>query len=110
VLARLSLANLSLTSLLLALALVHHLAIGKNIPLEMVADMFSRIGSRLIIEFVPKDDEKVKEMLSRKKDIYIDYSEEGFIAAFEKYFTITKKNIIPGSSRALYLMQKKDAD
>lgn len=96
--------------LLLALALVHHLAIGKNIPFDMIADMFSRMGKRLIIEFVPKEDEKVKEMLTNKKDIYINYSEVDFATAFERYFTIIKKNVIPGSSRALYLMLKKDAD
>jgi hypothetical protein len=95
--------------LLLALALVHHLAIGKNIPFDMITDMFSRMGSYLIIEFVPKEDEKVKEMLSNKKDIYINYSEANFATAFETHFTIIKKSVIPGSSRTLYLMQKKDA-
>lgn len=93
--------------ILLSLALIHHLTIGKNIPFNMVADMFSRMGNMLIIEFVLKDDEKVKEMLSQKKDIYTNYSEDDFAAAFEEYFTIIKKKVIPGSSRSLYLMQKK---
>jgi hypothetical protein len=92
--------------LVLALALVHHLAIGKNIPFEMIADFFQKISSRLIIEFVPKQDEKVQLMLARKKDIYHDYHEQAFIKSFEKYFAIVDRQIIPGSERILFLMSR----
>ncbi|HEY6503003.1 MAG TPA: class I SAM-dependent methyltransferase [Chitinophagaceae bacterium] len=104
---RSSFINRASTDLILALAVIHHLAIGKNISFEMIADMFSRMGRKLIVEFVPKDDEKVKLMLTLKKDIYTTYSETNFVATFEQYFIITGKKIIPGSGRILYLMQKK---
>ena len=94
--------------LALALALVHHLAIGKNIPFEMIADFFQQISSALIIEFVPKEDEKVQLMLSGKKDIYTDYTEENFEKAFNEYFKIVNKETIPGSGRILYLMTKHE--
>jgi 23S rRNA U2552 (ribose-2'-O)-methylase RlmE/FtsJ len=94
--------------LLLALALIHHLAIGKNIPFDMIADMFSRMSKRLIIEFVPEDDEKIKLLLTHKKDIYTGYNEANFIKAFEKHFSITERKIIPGSNRILFLMQKHE--
>jgi ribosomal protein L11 methylase PrmA len=94
--------------LILALALIHHLAIGKNIPFEMTADMFSRVGKKIIIEFAPKEDEKVKLMLEQKKDIYTDYAEANFERAFEKYFTVIDKKIIPGSVRTLYLMKRNE--
>ena len=61
------------TDLVLALALIHHLAIGKNIPFEKIAAMFSSITQYLIIEFVPKEDEKTQLMLTNKKDIYSGY-------------------------------------
>lgn len=93
--------------LALALALIHHLAIGKNIPFEKIAELFQQICKQLIIEFVPKDDEKVKLMLQQKADIYTTYNEEEFIRAFEKYFVITDKQAIPGSGRTLFLMNKK---
>jgi ribosomal protein L11 methylase PrmA len=101
-----SLISRSKFDLLLALALIHHLAIGKNIPFEMIAELFSRMGKTLIIEFVPKDDEKIKEMLSQKKDIYAKYDEANFINTFEKYFTVADKKAIPGSGRVLFLMRK----
>lgn len=89
-----------------ALALLHHLAVGKNIPLVMIADFFSRISPLLVIEFVPREDEKVKLMLSQKKDIYQDYTQENFEKAFGQYFSIQKKQPVEGSARTLYLMKR----
>jgi hypothetical protein len=95
------------SDLVLALALVHHLAIGKNIPFEKIADMFSRAGKYLIIEFISKEDEKIKLMLSNKKDIYTDYSEENFVAVFSNYFSIQHKIPVPDTQRALFIMERK---
>ena len=94
--------------LVLALALIHHLAIGKNIPFEMIAETFRRCGKNLVIEFVPKQDEKVKFMLQQKEDIYTNYSETSFVKAFEPYFRVADKKNIPGSERVLYLMIRNE--
>jgi hypothetical protein len=91
----------------LGLALVHHLAIGKNIPFTFIADFFHRIASYLIIEFVPAEDEKVKFMLAQKTNSYTNYNRTGFELSFERYFTIEKKEPIPGSGRTLYLMRNR---
>lgn len=94
--------------LVLALALIHHLVIGKNIPLPLLASMFQRTGKYVLIEFVPLEDEKVQGMLSQRKNIFAGYTAEAFEAAFEKYFTILKKEKIPGSDRTLYLFHRRD--
>ncbi len=94
--------------LILALAVIHHLAIGKNIPLKKVAELFHKAGKYLIIEFVPKEDDKIKLMLRSKQDIYFNYTEDEFIHAFEEYFFIVKKQQITGSLRTLYLMKKRN--
>lgn len=92
----------------LALALIHHLAIGKNIPFEKIAEMFSSISKYLIIEFVPKEDEKVKLMLARKNDIYYLYDQYNFELAFSPYFNIQKQEVVGESNRTLYLMKRKN--
>jgi hypothetical protein len=94
--------------LVLALALIHHLAIGKNIPCEKLADFFQTICKKLIIEFVPKEDEKVQLMLNGKKDIYSTYTEENFMKAFGQYYSVEKKEIISGTGRTLYMMKKHE--
>jgi hypothetical protein len=93
--------------LTLALALVHHLAIGKNISLDKIAAFFSSVSKHLIIEFVPLEDEKVQLMLSQKEIAYPHYTIGEFESNFQQYFTIDRKELIAGSSRVLYLMNKK---
>lgn len=95
--------------LVLALALVHHLVIGKNIPLPMLAAWFRDIAPRLIIEFVPKEDEKVQQMLKSREDVFDHYTRTDFENAFSPYFDIQASKPIPGTDRVLYLMTRKNA-
>lgn len=93
--------------LVTALALIHHLAISKNIPLPLLAAWFSEIAPQLIIEFPDKQDEKVQLLLANREDIFDNYTEAGFEAAFNQYFEIRQKERIPGTTRVLYLMTRK---
>ena len=83
---RLSLEERGPADALLALAVVHHLAIGHNLPLERVASFLARLGRHLIIEFVPKSDSQVQRLLRDRPDIFPDYTREGFEAAFRRLF------------------------
>jgi len=93
--------------MIMALALIHHLAIGKNIPFAMIAEMFASLTHNLIVEFIPKQDAKVQMMLFNKKDIYTNYHVEEFTKEFEPLFFITAKEEIQGSGRMLFLMKRK---
>ena len=66
----------------MALALVHHLAIGKNVPLDDIATFFAALGPWLIIEFVPKADPMAAKLLATREDIFPAYDFDGFRAAF----------------------------
>jgi hypothetical protein len=93
----------NLPDTLLALALVHHVRISDNIPLHEVAALFSNIAPQLIIEFVPKQDEKVQILLQNKTDFYQDYTQENFEEIFKQYYTLkASKRLLP-SERILYL-------
>lgn len=91
----------------LALALIHHLVIGKLIPFNTIADFFSRITQFLIIEFVPIEDEKVRFMIAQKPMDYSSYDHHNFESSFGAYFSIEKSENIAGSRRTLYLMKKR---
>lgn len=95
------------TGLVAALALVHHLVIGKNISLPVLADYFNSIAPELIIEFVPKEDEKVRQMLTTRPDTFIDYDQTHFEQYFTLYFNIVEKVPVPGTHRTLYKMIRK---
>jgi hypothetical protein len=92
------------SGVVMALALIHHLAIGRNIPFEHIAEFFESLGPELIVEFVPKEDEKVKLMLEQKKDVYGWYSHQSFLEAFTKRFKILNQQPVGASGRTLYLM------
>jgi hypothetical protein len=93
--------------LVLSLALVHHLAIGNNVPLRMISEYFVSLGRHLAVEFVPKDDVRVQQLLSSRSDIFPDYTVGGFEEAFSSAFKIIRREPVAGSTRLLYLMRRR---
>ncbi len=92
---------------LLALALVHHLAIGRNLPLDRIADYFADLAPSLIIEFVPKGDPMVDKLLATREDIFPDYTLDGFRTAFTGRFVIDDEAPIEGSTRVLFRLSRR---
>ncbi|MGB8195326.1 MAG: hypothetical protein WCF67_25565 [Chitinophagaceae bacterium] len=94
--------------LVTALALIHHLVLGKNIPLASLGEFFNEItGRHLLIEFVPPTDPKVIE-LSKSRTALHPYDVQTFEQSFGEYFITLQKNPIAGTDRILYLMEKKN--
>jgi len=91
--------------MVLALAVIHHLAISNNVPLPQLAEFFAETGKWLVIEFVPKPDSQVQKLLVSRKDIFPNYSRDGFESAFKAKFTIHETVEIHESERVLYLME-----
>jgi hypothetical protein len=102
---RLSFADRGPADLVLALALVHHLAIGNNVPLELVAEWFRSLGPAVAVEFVPKHDQEVRALLVTREDVFPDYTAEAFEAAFVRHFAIEDRWALRGSERTVYLMR-----
>ena len=91
----------------LALALIHHLAIGNNVPLDKAARFFARAGRSLLIEFVPKSDSQVRRLLVTREDIFDGYTQEEFERAFAAVFVLKRRIPLGGSDRVLYHMEKR---
>ena len=91
---------------ILALALLHHIAIANNVSLDQLATFFQRLARWLIVEFIPKEDPQVQRLMVAREDIFPDYTVEGFESAFSRYFTIHRAETIQESSRRLYLMER----
>jgi hypothetical protein len=91
----------------MALALVHHLAIGNNVPLPQLAAFFAAMGRWLIIEFIPKSDSQVRRMLAMREDIFANYDQAGFETAFKAFFDLQQSQPIAESERRLYLFERR---
>ena len=60
--------------LVLALALVHHVAISANVPVKEFIDWLASLGRALVIEFPTREDPMVKKLLAPKRDgLHPDY-------------------------------------
>jgi hypothetical protein len=93
--------------LVAALALLHHLVLGRNIPLSKVAAYFSTLTTTwLILEFIPLADPKAMNLVRSRKGVLPAYDETCLEEQFGLYFTIDKKLPIPGTERVLYRMKK----
>jgi len=104
---RMSLLERGPADAVLALALIHHLAIGNNVPLEMAARFFARAGRHLLVEFVPKSDSQVRRLLVTREDIFNDYTQAEFERVFGAVFNLRRRIPLSGSDRVLYHMEMK---
>ena len=92
---------------ILALALVHHLAISRNVPLPMLLDLFADMSPWVIVEFVPKEDVMVRRLLATRRDVFPDYTLEGFRGAATERFEIVEEQAIDDSPRTLFLLRRR---
>ncbi len=93
--------------LVMGLALIHHLAISNNVPLSRICEFFSRCARYAIIEFVPKEDSQVQKLLASRKDVFPEYTREGFEASCQPFFTIERAVPVSDSQRVVYLLKRK---
>ena len=91
----------------LALALIHHLAIANNVPLPKILSYFHSLSPYLVIEFVAKEDAKVKELLRHRKDIFDDYKLADFKNYVKPLFEILKEQKVGNEERWLFLLKRK---
>jgi hypothetical protein len=104
---RLSLFQRGPTRKVPALAVIHHLAISNNVPLDRLASFFAGLCEWLIIEFMPKTDSQVKRLLAVREDIFDDYNPDGFLSEFSKLFSVEEREKVASSERGVFLMRRR---
>jgi SAM-dependent methyltransferase len=90
----------------LALAVVHHLAIGRNVPLPEVVDQLVALtvtGGSLVVEFVHPDDPMGRRLLANKPDgLFPDYRREVFESLLAARGRVVARTELPSGTRTLY--------
>ena len=93
--------------LILCLALIHHVVIGRNIPIAELIDWLAGFGADLVIEFVNHGDPMVDKLLRNRTGQDVEYSAEALEAALARSFgTVTHEELASGT-RALYHARAK---
>jgi ribosomal protein L11 methylase PrmA len=87
---------------ILALAFEHHLAIGRNVPLDQVVQWLVGLAPRGVIEWVEKSDSTAQRMLALREDIFDRYTREAFEGELARNARIVKSETVSEQGRRLY--------
>ena len=97
--------------LVLALALIHHLSIGQNIPYEKIANYFSSLSQNLLVEFIPPTDVMSQKLLASRPALqgYAEnmFGQKAFEKSFLEHYEIQKKSNAIAGNRVIYHLIKK---
>ncbi|MDJ0893612.1 MAG: methyltransferase [Alphaproteobacteria bacterium] len=88
----------------LALALVHHICISANVPLQAFVDVLRQIAPVGVVEWVDKSDDMVQRLLRNRKDVFAEYTWDQFKAAVETAFHLASVQDSHGGRRKLCLL------
>ena len=93
----------------LCLALIHHIVISANIPMQDFIGWLAGLGSALVIEFVSREDEMVQTLLANKDDQYSDYDQSNFENCLATHYDIQVSHPLKNGKRCIYFAIPKNA-
>ncbi|MEM6705874.1 MAG: methyltransferase [Acidobacteriota bacterium] len=94
--------------LLLALALVHHLVIGRNVPMEEVLDWLAAFGAHLVVELPTREDSMVERLLLNRDEHVQEYSLESFERLLSERFEVLEREPLHRGARVLYFVRPRE--
>ncbi len=86
---------------LLAIAVVHHLAITRNAPLEEIVAMLTDLAPEGVVGFVPCTDQRGQSLFHGREDMFRSYTLENFLVLLRSRARIVRQETLPGSERVL---------
>ncbi len=91
-------------SIVLCLALVHHLAITRNVPLAEIVAWLASLDARIVVEFPTPEDEMVCRLLDAKDpNAMTIYGVEEFEGPLREAFAIERREQVSAGTRILYV-------
>ena len=86
---------------LLALALIHHVCIARNVPLARFVRWLVGLAPRGVVEFVPKEDPMAQQLLRLREDVFEDYNVKQFLACVGSVARVVRAQTISSTGRQL---------
>ena len=105
---RKSLPDRGAPDLVLALALIHHIAIAANVPVREFVAWLADLGTSLVIEFPTREDPMVQKLLGPKRaGLHPDYERENFERELSEAFDVDRRERLESGTRLLYFARPK---
>jgi hypothetical protein len=87
---------------------VHHLVIGRNVPMAMVVDWLADLAGAAVVEIPHRDDPMVQRLLANKPaGLFDDYDVGRFADALARRFTVVRDERLPGGTRTLLVADRR---
>ena len=96
--------------MLLCLALIHHIVISANVPMDEFIGWLADLSRNLVIEYVSRSDDKVKTLLRNKEDKYSDYSRETLEKSLGRHYEIAQTQELESGNRYLYWCRRPESN
>ena len=94
--------------LVLALALVHHVAISANVPVAEFVDWLASLRCSLVIEFPTREDPMVQKLLAPKREgLHPDYELGNFERVLGDAFEVERSERLRSGTRVLYFARPR---
>ncbi len=93
-------------SLVLALALIHHVVISANVPMVQLIEWLASLEADLVIEFATREDPMVQRLLLNKEDNYCDYAQDYLEQTLKRFFSIESVKQLNGGQRLLFACRR----
>lgn len=94
--------------LVLALALIHHLVIGRAIPVPAVVDHLAALAPEVVLEVPHRRDPMVQRLLAPKPPgTHDDYHEDRIARAVGARFVVLAEEVLPGAERTLLHLRRR---
>jgi SAM-dependent methyltransferase len=92
--------------MVLMLAVIHHLILREQLPLEHIADLCASLTRRwLVLEWVPSSDPMYQQWLRGRDELYGSLCEDDLRQAFVPFFHIADRTEL-GNHRVLLLLER----
>ena len=98
----------STPELVLALAVIHHLALTHNVPTAAILDFFFDLNAEVVLEVPAESDQMVKQLKSHKRAGAHDaYTLATIEAQINQRFDVRQREQLPGGTRVLFHLYPK---
>lgn len=95
--------------LILALAVIHHLALTHNVPTAAILDNFASLDSEVVLEIPTENDQMVKTLMRHKRAGTHDaYTLEAIESQIADRFEVRSREELPGGSRVIFHLTPRE--
>jgi hypothetical protein len=80
---------------------MHHLRVTGNWRIGDIVKLFAKTGKYALVEFVPLEDEQMRQLVRGRREIYSDWTLDNVTEHFRREFPSVLTRTLPDSGRVM---------